>query len=233
MALSGTKFGVIGVGKYGAQIAVSLANKGAEVIAIDVDSDKIDAIKDDVALAITLDSTDKKALESQNIQDLDAVIVSIGENFQAVILTAVNLMELNTKRIIARASGRQQRLILEKIGIEDILAPEDEVATLVAEKLMNPSVISFLQFPDGYEIAEIKAPKAICNKSIEEIGLRNKYKLTLVTIKREFEEMVDGEMKIEQHIIGVPNSETVIYESDNMVLFGTEKDIEKFIEINR
>lgn len=233
MALTGTKFGVIGVGKYGATIAKSLAKKGAEVIAIDVYEDRIDAIKDDVALAITLDSTDIKALESQNIQDLDAVIVAIGENFQAVILTAVNLMELNTKRIIARASGKQQKLILEKIGIAEILTPEDEVATLVAERLMNPSVVSFLQFPDGYEIAEVKAPKAIANKSIEEIGLRNKYQLTLVTIKREFEQIEGGEKKIKQHIIGVPNSETVIYESDTIVLFGTEKDIEKFIEINR
>ena len=227
--MRGTKFAVIGVGRYGSSIARKLADRGAEVYAVDTDKNKIEALKDEVALSVNLDSTDKKALESQNIQDVDAAIVAIGENFQAVILTSMNLLELGVPRVIARSGSDAQRQILEKIGVSEILTPEDEVATLVCERLVNPSVLSFLQLPDNYEIAEIKAPKAIHNKNIEDVGLRNKYSLSLITIKRE---ELNKEGKLEQHITGVTNADTPIYETDTLVLFGLAKDVARFIEVN-
>ena len=110
---------------------------------------------------------------------------------------------------------------------------EDEVAFVVTERLLNPSIISYLQLPDDYEIAEIKAPKAVVNRSLTDIGLRNKYHLTLVTIKREFEVKGDKEMVKENHILGVPNSETIVYETDTLVVFGTRYDVARFIEINQ
>jgi len=229
----GLKFAVFGVGRYGTAIALKLAGKGAEVHAFDYSEDKIERIKDDVALAVSLDATDKKALISQNIESIDVAVVAIGENFEAVILCAANLMELGVKRVIARASGPAQKLILKKIGVEEILYPEEEVANVLTERLVNPSVVNFLELPDGYEIAEIKAPHAIINRTIKEVGLRNKYRLTLVTIKREFEENKKGESVIEQHILGVPDSETIIYESDTLVVFGTTQDVTRFIEINQ
>lgn len=231
--MRGMKFAVIGVGKYGSAIARELAGKGAEVYTFDEDEDKIEQIKDDVAFAVTLDATDKKALKSQNIQDVDAVVLAIGENFEALILAAVHLVELEVPRLIARASGPQQRMILKKIGIDEILTPEDEVAFIVAERLLNPSILSFLQLPDNYEIAEIKAPKAITNRTIEDIGLRNKYHLTIVTIKRAYEKTVDGEKVDEEHILGVPGSDTVIQPKDTIVVFGRDKDVARFIEINK
>ena len=231
--MKGSKCAIIGVGQFGSAIARKLAGKGAEVYAFDVDEEKIENIKDEVALAVILDATDKKALKSQNIQELDAVIVAIGENFEAVILASVNLVELNVKRVISRASGKHQKMILEKLGVSEILTPEDEVAAVVAERLMNPSIISFLELPDSYEIAELKSPQAVINRTVEEVGLRDKYKLTLITIKREFEELKNGETVIEQHILGVPSSETVIYETDTIVVFGTTDHIERFIELNQ
>ena len=226
------RFLVVGVGRHGRQIATKLAEKGAEVYAFDTSEERIEAIKDDVAQAVTLDSTDIKALQSQNIEGIDAAVVAIGTNFEAVILTTVHLMELGVKRIISRASGPQQIKILETLGVSEILTPETEVGQAVAERLINPSVVSFLQLPDNYEIAEIKAPRDAANRTIEQIDLRNKYQLTLVTIKREFEEMKRGERQVEQHILGVPNSDTVIKETDTLVVFGTMKDVERFIQIN-
>ncbi len=226
------KFLVVGVGRYGSSIARKLAEKGAEVYAFDLKESKIEAIKDEVAMAVTLDSTDIKALQTQNVTDVDAAVVSIGENFEAVMLTSVHLMDMGIKRVIARAHGKQQISILKKLGVEEILSPEDEVADAVTEQLINPSVISFLQLPDNYEIAEIMAPRAVENRSIQDIDLRNKYQLTLVTIKREFKVEKKGETIVEQHVLGVPNSETVIHEKDTLVVFGTMKDVERFIQIN-
>lgn len=227
------KFAVIGVGKYGSTIACRLADKGTQVFAFDTNEEKIEAIKDKVAFAVALDSTDEKALQTQNIADLDAVVVAIGENFEATVLTCVHLMDLGVKRIIARASGAHQKLILEKIGIKEILTPEEEVAFIVRERLINPSILSFLQLPDDYEIAEIKAPKGIVGRTIADIDFNNKYQLTFITLKREFE--VDGkgeDVMTEQHVIGVPATDMKIRATDTLIIFGTSKHVAKFIEIN-
>jgi trk system potassium uptake protein TrkA len=230
--MEGNKFVVIGVGRYGRQIALKLAKKGAEVYCFDFSEDKIESLKDDVAMAVTMDCTKKKNLMSQSIEDVDAAVIAIGENFEATILTCVHLIDIGIKRIIARASGEQQRTILEKVGVTEILTPEDAVAEDVVETLMNPSIISFLQLPDNYEIAEIKTPIGIANRTVEDIGLRDKYRLTLVTLKREFEEEINGEVVKEHHTIGVPGSDTKVYETDTLVVFGTIKDIDRLLEIN-
>lgn len=227
-----SKFAVIGVGRYGATIAKRLAEKGAQVFAFDPNEEKIENIKDDVAFAVTLDATDMKALQSQNLEEMDAAVVAIGENFEATILSCVHLIDLGVKRVIARASGDHQRLILEKIGVTEILTPEDEVAYVVREKLINPNIISFLQLPDNYEIAEIHAPKGCVGRSIDDVGFRNKYEMTLITIKRQYEVTKNGEDSTEQHIMGVPKSDMTIHEKDTLVVFGTGKSVERFIEIN-
>ncbi|MFT7344072.1 MAG: trk system potassium uptake protein TrkA [Lentimonas sp.] len=226
------KFAVIGVGRYGSRIAKRLAEKGAQVFAFDDNAERIESIKEEVAFAVNLDSTDIRALRSQNINDMDAVVVAIGENFEATILTCVHLIDLGVRRVISRASGDHQRLILEKIGIEEILMPEDEVAFVVREKLINPSILSFLQLPDDYEIAEIVAPNGVIGRSIDNIEFRNHYELTLVTIKREFEIKKNGECHKEQHVLGVPSSDTKIIEKDTLVVFGTSNNVQRFMDIN-
>jgi len=227
------KFAVIGLGTFGSSIARALAERGAEVLAIDNDESHIENIKEDVAFCVVMDSTDRRALSVQNIQDFDAVIVAIGENFEALLLTAVKCMELGVKKVIARANNAQQRLILEKMGVHEILSPELEVGRIVAERLLNPSLVSFIELPDGYEIAELKTPPNIANRTLADINLRNKYKLNLITLKRMFEKTVNGKEVSETHILGVPASETVILPTDTIIVFGTIKDIERFIEINQ
>lgn len=226
------KYAVIGLGQFGTAIARKLSERGAQVLALDNDSGHIDRIKDDVAYAVQLDSTDKKALLSQGVQDMDAVVVAIGENFEALLLTVTYLNELGVNRIIARANSPQQRMILEKMGLTEILSPEDEVGTVVAERLINPNILSFLQLPDDYEIVEVKAPKGILGRTIDEIGLRDKYKLTVITIKREFDEEEDGKIVKKCHVLGVPSSNTNVEPTDTLMIFGRVRDIERFMDIN-
>ena len=230
--MRGTKFSVIGMGKYGRSIAQILSDRGAEVIAIDNREEYIEEVEDIVALAVTMDATDGKALESQNIHESDAVVVAIGTNFEALLLCCVQLKELGVKRIIARSNDENQKKILQKIGIEEILEPEKEIGVLVAEQLINPSIVSFLQLPDDYEVAEIKPPKDIELRTVEEIGLRSKYRLNLITIKRCFEEDNGDSVEVVQHILGVPTSNTIIQSTDTLIVFGTSRDIKRFIEIN-
>lgn len=220
------------MGRYGAEIARRLASKGAEVYAFDTNADRTELFKDEVAVAVTLDTADKKALQAQRIGEMDAVIVAIGENFEATVLTVMNLIDLGIRRIIVRASGDNQKRILKALGIQEILAPEEEFATLVAEQLINPNITAFLELPDNYEVAEVKAPAGVVNRSVEELDLVKRYNLTLITVKRCYEEEVDGEAAMTEHILGVPKPETVLYESDTLVVFGTLGNVKRFIEVN-
>jgi len=227
------RFAVIGLGQFGESIARTLSDSGAEVLAIDIDLDKVESIKDDVAYAVALDSTDVKALKAQNIQDMDAVVVAIGENFEGLLLTTVLMLELEVKRIIARAANSQQRMILEKMGIEEILSPEETVGKTVAEMLLHPNMKSFLPLPDNYEIVEINTPSRVVDQTISEIGLREKYNLNLITVKRLYDEKIDGQMQQVEHIIGVPRADTFLKETDIMIILGKSKDVNKFIEVNK
>jgi trk system potassium uptake protein TrkA len=218
------KFAVIGMGQFGSAIARRLSQKGAEVIAIDADEEKIETIKDDVAYAVTLDATDKRALESQNLTAMDAVVVSIGSNFQDLMLCCFQLQEIGVKRIIGRAHGRTQRRILEKMGIAEILQPELEVANNMAETLMNPNLLMIVKLPEDYEIVEVQVPAGIKNRTLGSLGLREKYRLNLVTLIKTIDK--------EQRIIGVPEPDTKLLAEDLIVIFGKTKDINRFIEIN-
>lgn len=226
------KFAVIGLGQFGLAVAKQLADRGAEVLAIDKNMDRVDIIKDDVAYAVGLDATDKKALLSQNISDMDAVLVAIGENIEGLLLTTVLLLELKVKRLIARAMSMQQRIILEKIGVQEILSPEDEVGFMVAEMLLNPTVKSFLKLPDDHEIVEIKMPRRIAKKTIGEVDFMENYDLQLIGIKRYYEEYIDGKQVMVQHLVRNFNDETIIHSSDMLILLGLHNDITKFIDIN-
>lgn len=231
--MSQYKFAVIGLGQFGNAIARTLALRGAEVLAIDSDEEHIEDIKEEVSYAVCMDATDIKVLRSQNVQDMDAVVVAIGKDFEALMLCVVQLMELKVKRIMARANGKHQRLILEKVGVSEILSPENDVGLAVAERLLNPNILTSLLLPDNYEIVEIKTPRTMANRTLGDINLRSKYNLNLITLKRETEVIEDGEVVKECHILGVPNSETVLIESDTIIVFGLVRDIERCIEINK
>jgi trk system potassium uptake protein TrkA len=143
-------------------------------------------------------------------------------------------LELGVKRVIARASTPQQKLVLEKIGVKEILSPEDEVGISVAGRLINPDLVSYFQLPDDYQIVELKVPPRVANTSVSEIDLRNTYQLNLITLRRAYDlKGNDGQNKREYHILGVPNSDTILYEEDYLLLLGKSIDIERFQELNR
>ena len=219
-----SKFAVIGLGVFGSAIARKLVERGADVMAIDESEDKVQSIANDVAYAVSLDATNKHALESQSIAEMDAVVVSIGSSFQEMILCVFQLQAIGVKQIIARAQGPVQREILTKMGIEHVLSPELEVANNVAEQLTTPGVLMCVNLPDEHEIIEVAAPKKLHGRTLEDIGLRKKYTVNLITVLKKSD---DG-----HHIKGVPGPDTVIDEGDIIMIFGLTKDVNRFIEIN-
>ena len=232
--MTNERFAIIGAGHFGSSIATALSQNGAEVLVIDSNLSVIQDISEEVAYAVCIDATNKKALIAENIQDFDAVVVAIGEDFVKRLLCAANLLDLQVKRIICRTMGENQRLILEKMGITEFLSPEDEIGKLFAERLLNPNILSYLQLPDGYRIAEVVPPTRIVGLTIADLNLRDAYRLSLITIRRNFQDIFQSdETSTISHILGVPDTTTDIQENDIFVLFGKSRDIENFIKKNQ
>ncbi len=227
------KIAVIGLGQFGMAIAKSLAEQGAEVMALDSDDNRVEQIKDLVAHAVALDATDMKALEAQNIKEMEAIVVTIGENFEALLMTTVQLLDAGYPRVIARASNDQQRTILKKMGVKEILSPEEEVGRTFASVLINPDIKSYITLPDGYQIVEVQTPRKLRDKELAKIDLRKNYELNLITIKRKYDENKDGQKVESVHIIGVPRADTKLEENDLLIMLGKNEDIEKFVNINK
>ena len=132
---------------------------------------------------------------------------------------------MGVKRLVARTQGETQRKILEKMGVTEILSPEEEVGINIAERLMNPSMLMCMPLPDNYEIVEITAPKSVIGRSIKDLGLVTKYRLNLVTL-------IESNDDKELHIKGVVEDDEIIQSNYVLVVFGQTKDVERFIDIN-
>lgn len=226
------KFAIIGAGHFGSAIALALSQKGAEVLVIDSNFNIVESISDDVAYAVCIDVTDPKALIAENIEDFDVVIVAIGNDFMARLLCTATLIDLKIKRIICRTMKHSEQIILEKMGISEFLSPEDEIGRLFAERLLNPNILSYLQLPDAYKIAEVITTPALVGSRLADIGFRENYKLSLVTIRRLFPDAKDSSAT-EEHIIGVPEYMEIIQKDDVFVVFGKTRDIDNFIVANQ
>jgi trk system potassium uptake protein TrkA len=225
------KIAIIGLGQFGSEVAKYLVRSGAEVLGIDRNIERVEALKDDITYGVCLDTTDIKALMSQNIKEMDSVVLAIGENIEGQLLTAVHLLDFDVKRLVARAVSPQQRIILEKLGIEEIISPEHEAAVYFGESLINPEIKSYLPLTPTNWIAEVITPRRLYRKTLEEADLDEKYDLKLITIKRLFEDKrTSGK---EYQILEKPNLDTILEPLDRMVLFGKKSDIIKFLNLNK
>jgi trk system potassium uptake protein TrkA len=227
------KIAVIGAGHFGSAIATALSAKGSEVLIIDNNLSVIQNIADDVAFAVCADVTNKRALLAENILDYDVAIIAIGNDFVARLLCAANLLDIGVKRIICRTMGENQKIILEKMGITEFLSPEDEIGQIFADKLMHPNLITYLQLPDGYKVAEVLVPDSIIGKTVGEVGFRNNFIMSLITIRRKVEEEESKSKNgHKEQIVGVPDNNVLIEENDILVVFAKSKDIDIFIKAN-
>lgn len=225
------KFAIIGLGHFGGFLANFLEEKGAEVLAIDSDINKLEEVKEMVTRAVRLDSTDEKALRTQDLQEYDAVIVGMGDDFEASILTVSILQILGVKRIIVRATTEITKRILSNLGIKEIILPTEEAAMRVANTLMMDKVINSVLLETDYSIVEMIAPMEFSGKTLQQLDLPKNYKVNVVTIKRKITKsnmLGFGETTSEQ-IIGIPTGGTTIEKEDVLLVFGEEKSIRKLL----
>jgi len=223
------RFAVIGLGRFGRKLAVALTMSGAEVIAIDKDRNEVESIRDQVSVAVRLDSTDEEALRAQGIDKVDVAIIGIGgqggQGFESAILTVVNLRQIGVKQIYARAEDPIAGEVFSKVGATEVIYPEIESAQRWAYKLIAPQIGEKIDFAPGYSLARVKAPASFDNKTVMDLQLRQKYNVNLVAIKRGEQSKVKKAEK--GQVINVPMPNTIIYQDDILMMVGSDADLAK------
>jgi len=211
------KFAVIGLGSFGINVAKTLYEKKNEVLAVDQDKEKIDEVKMFVSHAVHMDAADKENLLALGVQEMDVVVVSLGPEMEASILTVLYLHEIGAKRIVAMALTDDHAKILESVGATDVIFPEKDMAVKTGLKLSCPNVLEYLPLISGFGIQEIAPPEKFIGKSLKDLDLRNKYGIQVIAIKE----------LIPEKTTFVPKSDFVIKDSDILIIMGEEKQLEK------
>jgi len=211
------KFAVIGMGSFGANVARTLFERGNEVLAIDRDKDMTAAAKNFTTNAVMTEAAVKENLEALGVDDMDVVVVSLGHQLEASVMTVLYLHELGIKRIVAKALSEDHAKVLEAVGATEVIYPEKDMAIRTALRLSSPDVIEYLPLVSGITIQEIAPPVRFIGKTLKELDLTNKYGLQVIAIKE----------VISDRITFIPKADFVIKDSDILVIIGEEKRLSK------
>ncbi|HCJ67043.1 MAG TPA: potassium uptake system protein [Elusimicrobia bacterium] len=225
------QFVIIGLGTFGMHLAKNLAGKGAQVLAIDEDEEKVHEVSTLVTQAVQADATNDKTLRELNISDADAAIVAIGESMEASILTTLLLKEIGVKKVIVKGISPLHGQVASKIGADKVVFPERDMAERLAESLVSPSILETVELSPEYNFAEVLAPARFVGKSLRQLDMRTHYHLNVIAIKRKIPELLDsGETEFKEEVIIAPEPNEEIAEGDIIVVLGKDKDIEKIKE---
>ncbi|RMG60597.1 MAG: TrkA family potassium uptake protein [Deltaproteobacteria bacterium] len=226
------QFAVIGLGRFGYSVAETLIRKGAEVLAIDRDEEKVQKISDIATFAVAMDATDEKGLKSIGIQNVDVAVVSIGEDIESSVLAVMILKELGVKEIVAKAITDLHARILVNLGVSKVIFPEREMGRRLANSLVMPTVHDFIQLSEEYSIAEIPAPKEFQGKSLKEIGIRARYNMNVLAIRRKVPTIEDeGETSYREETIISPSADDKIEAGDVLVVLGENRKFQKLSKL--
>jgi trk system potassium uptake protein TrkA len=176
---------VIGLGRFGMTLARELARYGAEVIAIDNDEAHVEEIRDLVTVAVVADGSQEKVLRDLGIEGVDVAVVSMGDNFEGLQLTVVLLKrKLGVKRVVAKATSPLRERILRSIGCDEVISPERETALRLAHHLVLPRVLEHVALGPGKALVQVITPPSMVGKSIKDTGVRNRFGVNIVAVKR-------------------------------------------------
>lgn len=220
MARKNTKleFAVIGLGRFGASLALRLANQGYTVLGIDSDRNLVQRMADELSQVVALDATDEDALRAVDIASFDTVVVAIGTNFEANLLATLALKNLGVRRVICKASTERHRKVLLSVGADHVVLPEHESALRLANALLMPSLIDQIAIGANYSVTEITAPKSMVGRSLQDARPRDRFGVTVIAVET-----------VAQTIVSPPAS-YVFHPDDRLVVLGTMDQIARFAD---
>ncbi len=209
------EFGIIGLGRFGFSLAVTLAEAKREVLVLDSSESKIRQIRHLTDNALVVGELTKEALIEAGIQNCETVVICIGEKVDVSILTTLNVISMGVPRVIARAVSAEQGSILEKIGAE-VIYPEHDMAMRLANRLLSSRVMDYIRLNDEITITELKLTSRINGQTVLTSGLRKKFRLNIIALEHEKKTTTDITAELELH------------ENDIMVVVGKKEHIKRY-----
>ena len=226
------KIVIIGLGNFGMSLAIHLSNTGNEVIAADHDLEKVDMIKDKVAHAVVMDATNENAYNSLPLKNTDLAIIAIGQRNGAGIMSTAIVKKLTKARIISRSASDLEDTILEAMGVDQIIHPEQEYAERFTKKINLKGSIDNFEIDDEYLVSEVEVGKDLVGKTILQSNFRNTYKLNIITIiRKKFHTNLLGRNIEKREVVGLPQPDMVFQSGDILAVFGKDGDIKKYLKI--
>ncbi|MBP2070652.1 MAG: trk/ktr system potassium uptake protein [Thermoanaerobacterium sp.] len=213
--MSGKQFVVIGLGRFGSSVAMTLYSLGCDVLAIDSSEERVQRISDSVTRAVQADATDEKVLRSLGVRNFDVAIIGTGTDIQTSLMVTLMVKELGVKTVVAKALNELHAKVLLKIGADRVIFPEKEAGIKLAHSLTSSNILDFIELSPEYNIVEIMALRDWIGKSLNELKLRQRFGLNIIAIKRE------NNIKI------TPSADDIIMEGDNLFIIASIDSINK------
>ena len=208
-------YAVIGLGRFGSALARQLCKLGAEVLALDVKGDYVQQIANDVTHAVVGDAQDKEVLRALGVRNLDCAVIAIGDNLAASVLITMNLKELGVPYIVCKAHDETHRKVLEKLGVDRVVIPEQEYAQRLARTLNSHNVLDYIELYEDFGILDVPAPKSSIGKSLRELNVRAKLGVTIIAVEN------GGKTNVS------PTADYAVGEGDTLVMLGDNVALEK------
>ena len=206
---------VIGLGRFGSAIARQLCSLGAEVLALDVRSELVQQVANEVTHAVVGDAQDKEVLRALGVRNFDCAIIAIGDDLAASVLTTMNLKELGVPYIVCKAHDETHRRVLEKLGVDRVVIPEQEYARRLARSLVSSNVLDYIELSAEYGILEVPAPAGWLGKTLKELNVRAKLGINIIAVENE------GKTNVS------PAADYRISQGDVMVVLGDNVALER------
>lgn len=212
---------VIGLSSFGYYLCKNLSDSGVQVMAIDSDEDKIESVKSFVRKAVVADAKDRETLRNLQINEFDAVVLSVGEQIDVSVLVTLHLRELGVKEIFAKATTEEHAKILNILGVTETIFPERDIAKRFAHILRRKSFLDYFSIGDDYSVLEMAPPFGWLGKTIAEIDIRNKHNVQIIIIKE----------LVPENIVMLPTGDHILKDSDVLVVLGKDEDLAKLEKV--
>ena len=206
---------VIGLGRFGASLAQQLCKLGAEVLALDVRGDLVQQIAQNVTHAVVGDAQDKEVLRALGVRNLDCAIIAIGDNLAASVLITMNLKELGVPFVVCKAHDETHRRVLEKLGVDRVLIPEQESAQRLARTLNSHNVLDYIELSEDFGILDVPAPAGWVGKTLRELNVRAKLGVNIIAVEN------GGKTNVS------PSADYAVCAGDTLVVLGDNIALEK------
>lgn len=214
------EFAVIGLGRFGSSLALTLAGRGYTVVGIDRDRALVQEFADELTQTVALDATDENALRAIDIASFDTVVVAIGADFESNLMATVALKSLGVRHIVCKALSERQQAILLKVGADRVVLPEYEAGQRLAYSLTMPLLLDQLVLDANHAITELRTPGSFVGRSLRQVDLRGRFAITLLAIKRQEEFLIS------------PSADVIMQEEDLLVVIGSNANLDRLTRIS-